>query len=106
MDLTSDQSCCSISFFLIIRRPPGSTRTDTLFPYTTLFRSGRDGRRNVATDHPLYRVLHDSPNADQTAVDFWEFICACLEMHGYAYCETERAIDGRDRKSTRLNSSH
>src|SRR3546814_12346304 len=27
-------------FFLMIRRPPISTRTDTLFPYTTLFRSG------------------------------------------------------------------
>src|SRR3546814_14720761 len=32
-------------FFLMIRRPPRSTRTDTLFPYTTLFRSplGTDG---------------------------------------------------------------
>src|SRR3546814_7680899 len=29
-------------FFLIIRRPPRSTRTDTLFPYTTLFRSKED----------------------------------------------------------------
>src|SRR3546814_9584297 len=29
----------SIFFFLMIRRPPRSTRTDTLFPYTTLFRS-------------------------------------------------------------------
>src|SRR3546814_5615116 len=28
-------------FFLMIRRPPGSTRTHTLFPYTTLFRSPR-----------------------------------------------------------------
>src|SRR3546814_5374895 len=28
----------------MIRRPPRSTRTDTLFPYTTLFRSGRPGR--------------------------------------------------------------
>src|SRR3546814_6884574 len=27
-------------FFLMIRRPPRATRTDTLFPYTTLFRSG------------------------------------------------------------------
>src|SRR3546814_16770685 len=27
-------------FFLMIRRPPRSTRTDTLFPYTTLFREG------------------------------------------------------------------
>src|SRR3546814_11423569 len=31
-------------FFLMIRRPPRSTRTDTLFPYTTLFRSGADGK--------------------------------------------------------------
>src|SRR3546814_17223865 len=30
-------------FFLMIRRPPRSTRTDTLFPYTTLFRSGIHG---------------------------------------------------------------
>src|SRR3546814_21093129 len=29
----------SVFFFLMIRRPPRSTRTDTLFPYTTLFRS-------------------------------------------------------------------
>src|SRR3546814_8991571 len=37
------QVCCLISvFFLMIRRPPRSTRTDTLFPYTTLFRSGAD----------------------------------------------------------------
>src|SRR3546814_18190129 len=29
----------SVVFFIMRRRPPGSTRTDTLFPYTTLFRS-------------------------------------------------------------------
>src|SRR3546814_9812306 len=32
---------CLMFFFLMIRRPPRSTRTDTLFPYTTLFRSER-----------------------------------------------------------------
>src|SRR3546814_12462087 len=32
---------CLFFFFLMIRRPPRSTRTDTLFPYTTLFRSPR-----------------------------------------------------------------
>src|SRR3546814_5966744 len=43
--------CCIFMsfFFLMIRRPPRSTRTDTLFPYTTLFRStlrvSRDSRR-------------------------------------------------------------
>src|SRR3546814_14786226 len=31
-------------FFLMRRRPPRSTRTDTLFPYTTLFRSGESRR--------------------------------------------------------------
>src|SRR3546814_17474057 len=36
-------------FFLMIRRPPRSTRTDTLFPYTTLFRSGpRRGQGEIA----------------------------------------------------------
>src|SRR3546814_11609715 len=41
---------CSLFFFffLMIRRPPISTRTDTLFPYTTLFRSRTQGARLVA----------------------------------------------------------
>src|SRR3546814_19759837 len=44
-------------FFLMIRRPPRSTRTDTLFPYTTLFRSpgqqiaGPHLRAQTKTDH-------------------------------------------------------
>src|SRR3546814_12928733 len=40
-------------FFLMIRRPPRSTRTDTLFPYTTLFRSEQDavvGRLHQVVD--------------------------------------------------------
>src|SRR3546814_12508627 len=37
-----------VFFFLMIRRPPISTRTDTLFPYTTLFRSGRFRRHRRA----------------------------------------------------------
>src|SRR3546814_14173986 len=38
-------------FFLMIRRPPRSTRTDTRFPYTTLFRSHRGGRV-IGRPHP------------------------------------------------------
>jgi HK97 family phage portal protein len=60
-----------------------------------VYRTDRTGRRSVANDHPLYRVLHDSPNADQTALDFWEFVCASLELHGNGYCEVERGNDGR-----------
>src|SRR3546814_15135978 len=39
MSLYSFMSVCDSFFFLMIRRPPRSTRTDTLFPFTTLFRS-------------------------------------------------------------------
>src|SRR3546814_12656031 len=47
-------------FFLMIRRPPRSTRTDTLFPYTTLFRS-RDTTAEMVTrseTDPLSSVLN------------------------------------------------
>src|SRR3546814_11917554 len=42
----------SFFFFLMIRRPPRSTRTDTLFPYTTLFRSdlGADGANHLGPE--------------------------------------------------------
>src|SRR3546814_18531207 len=40
--------CLFMIFFLMIRRPPRSTRTDTLFPYTTLFRS--DGCARVTEE--------------------------------------------------------
>src|SRR3546814_12840297 len=48
-------------FFLMIRRPPRSTRTDTLFPYTTLFRSERQAAgyaaiRVVAAAHRDFAV--------------------------------------------------
>src|SRR3546814_7115878 len=45
-------------FFLMIRRPPRSTRTDTLFPYTTLFRSLA---RALVQDTPV--LVLDEPTA-------------------------------------------
>src|SRR3546814_7808840 len=50
-------SCLSlfaVFFFLMRRRPPRSTRTDTLFPYTTLFRSDLV----AAVHHPDHRLHH------------------------------------------------
>src|SRR3546814_3676348 len=44
-------------FFLMIRRPPRSTRTDTLFPYTTLFRSAYLRRSPVRRILRLATVL-------------------------------------------------
>src|SRR3546814_14566783 len=45
----------------MIRRPPRSTRTDTLFPYTTLFRSRPPADLH---DPPLHRTVHLDPVAD------------------------------------------
>src|SRR3546814_5757454 len=44
----------------MIRRPPRSTRTDTLFPYTTLFRSARPQRERVA-QLPLLNQRRTAP---------------------------------------------
>src|SRR3546814_13050773 len=54
-----------IFFFLMIRRPPRSTRTDTLFPYTTLFRSEAPpsalrGSRATGKQYPL-----DGPRSEE-----------------------------------------
>src|SRR3546814_12482621 len=47
----------------MIRRPPRSTRTDTLFPYTTLFRAGRDAAADIAARLER-RVLTDLRDRD------------------------------------------
>jgi HK97 family phage portal protein len=52
------------------------------------------GKRVVADDHPLFYMLHDSPNVDQTALDFWDFVCATIELRGNGYSEIERRPDG------------
>jgi HK97 family phage portal protein len=41
--------------------------------------------RTVANKHPLYFILHDSPNADMTAVTFWETMLASMLLWGNAY---------------------
>src|SRR3546814_8143879 len=46
-----------ICFFLMIRRPPRSTRTDTLFPYTTLFRSRKRPEHRPGALRPSSKVL-------------------------------------------------
>src|SRR3546814_16462032 len=55
-------SLCNLVFFLMIRRPPRSTRTDTLFPYTTLFRSHNVNGAlllQISNNEPLTRIMLD-----------------------------------------------
>src|SRR3546814_11941889 len=53
-------------FFLIIRRPPRSTRTDTLFPYTTLVRSSIDDPARVSQRKLLELAIgqHTAPTVE------------------------------------------
>src|SRR3546814_17777114 len=99
-------------FFLMIRRPPRSTRTDTLFPYTTLFRSLAAGAARLRSKDGT----DDGKMAGSVAAEL-----AAGDGGGGVprrHRRTERraaaarlvsagclAMD-EDRKSTRLNSSH
>src|SRR3546814_17944783 len=58
-------SCSLLFFFLMIRRPPRSTRTDTLFPYTTLFRSPPPGLRVPEEANRHCRELPETSGAER-----------------------------------------
>src|SRR3546814_14270486 len=60
--LKSSVTIVYLIFFVMIRRPPRSTRTDTLFPYTSLFRSasrlpfdGTEAVSGLAYEHHFWR---------------------------------------------------
>lgn len=48
------------------------------------------GGRQLAMNHPLYRILHAQPNADTTAVQFWEAMVAAMLLRGNSLAEKER----------------
>src|SRR3546814_17879593 len=55
---------CVLVFLLKIRRPPRSTRTDTPFPDTTLFRSVGSGADTPAAEQDLHRLAADDAGAE------------------------------------------
>src|SRR3546814_18426636 len=109
----------SFIFFLRLRQPPRSTRPDTLFPYTTLFRSDVylvDPRLLLALRHDLVREFLDDAAERDEAVDRVDVVLAAHmlrlekpvgDRHPLLF---RSAVDDTqpflDRKSTRLNSSH
>ena len=62
-----------------------------------LYRRTDGDDRERAGDHPLYKVLHDSPNDLQTALEFREFMQASVLLRGNAYAEIKRGYDGQVR---------
>src|SRR3546814_20818428 len=97
-------------FFLRIRRPPRSTRTDTLFPYTTLFRAQRvavdaDFTAPVAVDAVALEQQGIGLGVAQV-VDAHQFQIMVGPRQDRARHQTADTAETVDRKSTRLNSSH
>src|SRR3546814_14493604 len=56
-------------FFLMIRRPPRSTRTDTPFPYTTLFRSLAESEEHSQPDRAPQTEIDERARAEQRLAD-------------------------------------
>jgi len=46
---------------------------------------------SAADNHPLHGVIYGSPNFEQTALDFWEYLCLSLELWGNAYARIVRS---------------
>src|SRR3546814_13293594 len=100
----------------MIRLPPRSTRTDTLFPYTTLFRSPdtvyqkrrgeQDCRRVKRKTHTFERGGGQTlqlPQVEHAVVRSIERALA-MQLQARHICQVGKRPT--DRKSTRLNSSH
>src|SRR3712207_8618851 len=85
-DITGSVLSSLRCFFLMIRRPPRST----LFPYTTLFRSFEHAPQGFG-EFPAPVRLTEKPRVVQRLAVLLEHVLR---------------VSGRDRKSTRLNSSH
>src|SRR3546814_19066768 len=99
----------------MIRRPPRSTRTDTLFPYTTLFRSGHERGRDRQRGVALAKVEHVAHRNEAANVQIdWRLVVIVpghTDQLGYQPPHAPGLFIGQqlalvDRKSTRLNSSH
>jgi len=55
----------------------------------------RNENRTKALNHSLYSVLHDIANPNQTALEFREWMTACVLLKGNAYARIERGWDGQ-----------
>lgn len=72
------------------------SETTASLPLILFRRDGEDRER--ATDHPLYSVLHDQANEQQTALEFREWMQASILLRGNAFAKIVRSYDGQVRE--------
>src|SRR3546814_17230143 len=92
-------------FFLMIRRPPRSTRTDTLFPYTTLFRSPAGRARSAGSTQPevgivdfagfFVDVVIEFRAGNDTGITHDQAIATHLNLPGFTLVVDVVALDDR-----------
>src|SRR3546814_11866823 len=101
---------CVLFVFLMTRRPPRSTRTDTLFPYTTLFRSRFRKEDMVEVARQQFRGPPSQGQRRFMDEAAEHDVRHARELPGHRRPDMRMvvAVAGGppDRKSTRLNSSH
>src|SRR3546814_16205937 len=97
--------CVCFLVLLMILRPPRSTRTDTLFPYTTLFRFDRLAKLLALTNIGYDRVEARRHDAELEPGEHDALIIEPRHQHPDAAILWPHDLF-LDRKSTRLNSSH
>src|SRR3546814_8732790 len=98
----------------MIRRPPRSTRTDTLFPYTSLFRFSRPDLAESALDTSIRLTHADASTALQWIYvrcatghadpKDWARVLPIVRSSGLSTAAPDAF--NKDRKSTRLNTSN
>src|SRR3546814_14177551 len=97
----------------MLRRPPRSTRTDTLFPYTTLFRSAivarlASGWSMARLDRTMKAILRAGTYEliARGDVPVGAAVSEYVDVAKAFFDQREAGFANGDRKSTRLNSSH
>src|SRR3546814_6902997 len=97
-------------FFLMIRRPPRSTRTYTLFPYTTLFRSRADDGRPgsaIAHDAPappeIPRPADYQPRARRRSEEHTSELQSLMRISYAVFCLKKNKINVKNNKEKLIN---
>src|SRR3546814_7021538 len=93
-------------FFLMIRRPPRSTRTDTLFPYTTLFRSLSNLPRDADAPEKLYYLVKVDKARFARVVSPGDQLLLDVDLRrsfrGMGHYNTRALVDGKEVASAEI----
>src|SRR3546814_3298910 len=97
-------------FFLMMRRPPRSTRTDTLFPYTTLYRSqalhaGADGHLAPAAELTVVAAGQDDVTVGRSEEHTSE-LQSLMRISYAVFCLKKKTMLSAIELSNKVNHTH